>query len=83
MRRDMRDERSPGVRRCRRRGGPDAGRRRRRVAPTDSEAYACHGVTSLENPVPVDRDTAFLLGSVTKTYTATALMCLVADGQVS
>jgi CubicO group peptidase (beta-lactamase class C family) len=46
------------------------------------EAYACHGVTSLENPVPVDRDTAFLLGSVTKTYTATALMCLVADGQV-
>ncbi|HXD67924.1 MAG TPA: serine hydrolase domain-containing protein [Solirubrobacteraceae bacterium] len=46
------------------------------------EAYACHGVTSLENPVPVDRDTAFLLGSVTATYTATALMCLVADGQV-
>ena len=46
------------------------------------EAYACHGVTSLENPVPIDRDTAFLLGSVTKTYTATALMCLVADGQV-
>ena len=46
------------------------------------EAYACHGVTSLENPVPVDRDTAFLLGSVTETYTATALMCLVADGQV-
>jgi len=45
-------------------------------------AYACHGVTSLENPVPVHRDTAFLLGSVTKTYTATALMCLVADGQV-
>ena len=46
------------------------------------ETYACHGVTSLENPVPVDRDTAFLLGSVTATYTATALMCLVADGQV-
>jgi CubicO group peptidase (beta-lactamase class C family) len=46
------------------------------------EAYACHGVTSLENPMPVDRDTAFLLGSVTATYTATALMCLVADGQV-
>jgi CubicO group peptidase (beta-lactamase class C family) len=45
-------------------------------------AYACHGVTSLENPLPVTRDTLFLLGSVTKTYTATALMCLVADGQV-
>jgi CubicO group peptidase (beta-lactamase class C family) len=47
------------------------------------ESFACHGVTSLENPVPVDPDTAFLLGSVTKTYTAAALMCLVADGQVS
>jgi CubicO group peptidase (beta-lactamase class C family) len=46
------------------------------------EAFACHGVTSLENPVPVDRDTAFLLGSVTATYTATALMSLVTDGQV-
>jgi CubicO group peptidase (beta-lactamase class C family) len=46
------------------------------------EAFACHGVTSLENPLPVTPDTAFLLGSVTKTYTATALMCLVADGQV-
>jgi CubicO group peptidase (beta-lactamase class C family) len=46
------------------------------------ETYACHGVTSLENPMPVDQDTAFLLGSVTATYTATALMCLVADGQV-
>jgi CubicO group peptidase (beta-lactamase class C family) len=46
------------------------------------EVYACHGVTNLENPVYVDRDTAFLLGSVTKTYTATALMCLVADGHV-
>ena len=46
------------------------------------ERYACYGVTSLENPLPVTRDTAFLLGSVTKTYTATALMCLVADGQI-
>jgi CubicO group peptidase (beta-lactamase class C family) len=46
------------------------------------ESYACHGVTSLENPLPVTRDTAFLLGSLTTTYTATALMCLVADGQV-
>jgi CubicO group peptidase (beta-lactamase class C family) len=46
------------------------------------QVFACHGVTSLENPLPVTPDTAFLLGSVTKTYTATALMCLVADGQV-
>jgi CubicO group peptidase (beta-lactamase class C family) len=47
------------------------------------ETYACDGVTSLENPLPVDRDTLFLLGSVTKTFTATALMCLVASGQVA
>jgi CubicO group peptidase (beta-lactamase class C family) len=46
------------------------------------EAYACHGVTSVDNPLPVDRDTLFLLGSVTKTYTATALLRLVADGRV-
>jgi CubicO group peptidase (beta-lactamase class C family) len=46
------------------------------------EVYACHGVTSVESPIPVDRDTVFLLGSITQTYTATALMCLVADGQV-
>ena len=46
------------------------------------EIYACHGVTSMENPLPVDKDTLFILGSVTKTYTATALMRLVADGLV-
>ena len=46
------------------------------------EIYACHGVTSVDNPLPVDRDTLFVLGSVTKTYTATALMRLVADGRV-
>jgi CubicO group peptidase (beta-lactamase class C family) len=46
------------------------------------EAYACHGVTSLDNPLPIDPDTLFLLGSVTKTYTATALLRLVAEGRV-
>jgi len=46
------------------------------------EFHACHGVTSIDNPLPVDRDTLFVLGSVTKTYTATALMRLVAGGQV-
>src|SRR6476646_10401386 len=46
------------------------------------ELYACHGVTSLDNPLPVDEDTLYVLGSVTKTYTATALMCLVAEGRV-
>jgi CubicO group peptidase (beta-lactamase class C family) len=46
------------------------------------EHYVCHGVASIENPTPVDQDTLFLLGSVTKTYTATALMRLVAEGRV-
>ncbi|USX53019.1 serine hydrolase [Lentzea sp. HUAS12] len=47
------------------------------------ERFFSHGVTSLENPLPVDEDTLFLLGSVTKTYTATAIMRLVADGRVA
>lgn len=45
-------------------------------------SYICQGVTSVDNPLPVDQNTLFVLGSVTKTYTATALMCLVARGQV-
>jgi CubicO group peptidase (beta-lactamase class C family) len=46
------------------------------------ERYACQGVTSLENPLPVDQDTLFCLCSISKTYTATALMRLVAEGRV-
>ncbi|MFD3875431.1 serine hydrolase domain-containing protein [Streptomyces sp. NPDC058623] len=46
------------------------------------EVYACHGVTSIDNPLPVDKDTLFQLGSATKTFTAVALMRLVADGRV-
>ncbi len=46
------------------------------------EVHACHGVTSVDNPLPVDRNTLYVLGSVTKTYTATALMRLVAEGRV-
>ena len=47
-----------------------------------AEVHACHGATSVDNPLPVDRDTLYVLGSVTKTYTATALMRLVAEGRV-
>ena len=47
------------------------------------EVYACHGVTSIENPLPVDPDTVFVVGSVTKTFTATAVMRLVAGGKVA
>ncbi len=46
------------------------------------EMYACNGVTSIDNPLPIDRDTLFVLGSITKTYTTTAVMCLVAQGLV-
>jgi CubicO group peptidase (beta-lactamase class C family) len=46
------------------------------------ERFACHGITSVENPLPVDADTMFIIGSVTKTFTATALMRLVARGEV-
>ena len=46
------------------------------------EIYACHGVTSVDNPLPIDQDTLFLVASVTKTFTATTLMRLVAEGKV-
>jgi CubicO group peptidase (beta-lactamase class C family) len=46
------------------------------------EVYACRGVTSVDNPLPVDPDTLYVLGSLTKTYTATALMRLVAEGRI-
>ncbi|GIP00579.1 hypothetical protein J14TS5_56640 [Paenibacillus lautus] len=46
------------------------------------EIYACHGVTSIDNPLPIDKDTLYLVGSVTKTYTATVLMHLVGSGLV-
>ena len=47
-----------------------------------AEVHACHGVTSVDNPLRVDQDTLYVLGSVTKTYTATALLRLVAEGRV-
>jgi CubicO group peptidase (beta-lactamase class C family) len=46
------------------------------------EISACHGVTSVDNPLPIDQDTLFLVASVTKTFTATTLMHLVAEGKV-
>ena len=46
------------------------------------EAHAFHGVTSIENPLPVDERTLFLCGSTTKTFTATAIVRLVGQGLV-
>ncbi|GGJ84049.1 penicillin-binding protein [Streptomyces camponoticapitis] len=46
------------------------------------ESYASHGVTSVGHPLPVDEKTLFHLASVTKTFTSTAMMRLVAEGKV-
>lgn len=46
------------------------------------ERYAFSGVTSVENPLPVDEGTLFQVGSVTKTFTATALVRLVDQGLI-
>ena len=46
------------------------------------EQYAFHGVTSIENPLPVDERTLFQIGSTGKTYTASALLQLVEQGRV-
>jgi CubicO group peptidase (beta-lactamase class C family) len=52
------------------------------VLANGEEVYAAHGVTSVDNPLPVDEDTLYQLASVTKTFTATALMRLVEQGRV-
>src|SRR4051794_35077521 len=46
------------------------------------EEHAFHGVTSVENPLPVDGSTLFQFGSTGKTYTATAMLRLVEQGRV-
>jgi CubicO group peptidase (beta-lactamase class C family) len=46
------------------------------------EHYGFAGVTSVENPLPVDENTIFQFGSTGKTLTATAMMRLVEQGKV-
>lgn len=48
----------------------------------NDQEFACHGVGSTDNPRSIERDTFFLAGSISKTYTATAAMCLVAAGKL-
>ncbi len=43
----------------------------------DREWIAGFGMTNLEHPLPVTEDTLFQVGSITKTFTATAIMRLV------
>ncbi|MGI8608466.1 MAG: serine hydrolase domain-containing protein [Candidatus Dormibacteria bacterium] len=46
------------------------------------EDYVFHGVTSIENPLEVDAETLFQIGSTSKTYTATVLAILADRGLV-
>jgi CubicO group peptidase (beta-lactamase class C family) len=46
------------------------------------EHVAFHGVTSVEDPLSVDGTTLFQIGSTGKTYTATAIICLVEQGRI-
>jgi CubicO group peptidase (beta-lactamase class C family) len=46
------------------------------------EHVAFHGVTSVEDPLPVDAGTLFQIGSTGKTYTATAILILVEQGRI-
>lgn len=41
------------------------------------------GVTSIENPLPVNEETLFQIGSITKTFTCSAIMSLVKEGKLS
>jgi CubicO group peptidase (beta-lactamase class C family) len=43
---------------------------------------AFYGITSVAAPLEVDEQTLFQIGSTSKTFTATGLMCLVEDGRV-
>lgn len=42
-----------------------------------------HGVTNVDNPLPVDADTLFMIGSTTKAITGTALMRLADEGRLT
>jgi CubicO group peptidase (beta-lactamase class C family) len=46
------------------------------------DVVACAGVTSLADPLPVDPDTLFMIGSTSKTFTATLAMSLVQRGEL-
>ncbi|HSR26738.1 MAG TPA: serine hydrolase domain-containing protein [Candidatus Eisenbacteria bacterium] len=52
------------------------------VCHRGEERYAFTGVTSVDNPLPVEEGTLFQIGSTTKTFTATAIMRLVEAGRI-
>jgi CubicO group peptidase (beta-lactamase class C family) len=48
----------------------------------DEDHAAFHGVTSIEDPLPVNDGTLFQTGSTGKTYTSTAILRLVEEGKI-
>ncbi len=50
------------------------------VAVGDEEVTAPFGITNVDHPVPVDADTLFQVGSITKTFLGTLVMRLVDEG---
>jgi CubicO group peptidase (beta-lactamase class C family) len=53
------------------------------VRAGSQEVATGYGVTSVENPLPVHDQTLFQIGSVSKTFTATAVMALVERGRLA
>lgn len=52
------------------------------VLADGEERHEGFGVTSVDNPLEVTPDTRFQVGSISKTFTGTAAMYLVADGKL-
>lgn len=52
------------------------------VLEEGEEQHQSYGVTSIENPLEVTPDTRFQVGSITKTFTGTAICELVARGDL-
>ena len=52
------------------------------VLEEGAERHGAYGVTSIENPLDVTPDTRFQVGSITKTFTGTAICELVARGEL-
>jgi CubicO group peptidase (beta-lactamase class C family) len=52
------------------------------VLQDGEERHEAFGVTSVENPLDVTPETRFQIGSISKTFTGTAVMHLVAEGSI-
>ena len=52
------------------------------VLQDDEERHEAYGITSVDNPLDVTPETRFQIGSISKTFTGTAAMELVADGSL-